>query len=121
MEVLLDSNFIISCVRKNIDFLVELENLGFKVAIPREVLQELKDLRLKWKHDDRLAIDIATQMLDDKKIKKLKIGGGKVDEKLIEIGNKGAYIATLDAYIKRSVPNKVVISTAGNKLVIERS
>lgn len=121
MEVVLDSSFIISCIKKKIDFVSELEILGFKVALPREVLQELKDLRLKSKHDDRVAIDLALQMFENRKIRKLTMSGGKVDDKLIEIGRQGAYIATLDAYIKRSVPNRVVISTAGNKLAVERS
>ena len=31
MEVILDTNFIVSCVRRKIDFLNELENLGFKI------------------------------------------------------------------------------------------
>lgn len=121
MEVLLDSNFIISCVKRKIDFISELEALGFKVIIPREILQELKDLRLGVSHDERMAIDIGTGIIEKAKLKKIKIGGQKVDDALIDYGNKGAYIASLDAYIKRSVPNKVTISSAGNKLQIERS
>lgn len=121
MEVLLDTNFIISCVKKKIDFISELEEFGFKIIIPREVLQELKDLRLNVSHDERMAIDIGTGILEKSKAKKIKIGGQKVDDSLIEYGKNGAYIASLDAYIKRSVPNKVTINAAGNKLQIERS
>ena len=47
MEVLLDTNFIISSLLKKIDFLGELEGMGFKIILPREVLQELKDFALK--------------------------------------------------------------------------
>ena len=120
MEVLLDSNFIISCVKRKIDFLSEIELLGLKSIIPREVLQELKDLRLKSKHNDRIAIDLAFEIFDKAKIKKIKLGDGKVDDKLIDYGKRGAYIASLDAYIKRSGPNRVIINNASNKLVIER-
>lgn len=117
----MDSNFIISCVKRKIDFVSELELLGLKTLLPREVVQELKDLRLNSKHDDRVAINVALEMFGNTKLKKIKLGTGKVDEKLIDMGKKGAYIASLDAYIKRSVPNRVVISNSANKLIIERS
>jgi len=120
--VVLDSNFIISCVKKKIDFMSELQQMGFKIVIPREVLQELKDLRLDVSHDDRIAIDLGVEMLEKAGAKKIKIGGQKVDDALIDRGkSNGSYIASLDAYIKRSVPNKVTINTASNKLQIERS
>lgn len=114
MEVLLDSSFIVSCIRKRIDFLDQLESQGFRIKVPREVLQEMKDLKLKPKtsHDDRIAIDIAFQMFDDKKIKKMKVGNTNVDKGLIEKGQDGYYIATLDKEIKHSVPNKIVIKSA---------
>ena len=48
MEAVLDTNFIVSCVKKKIDFISELENLGFKIVLPKEIFQELKDLRFKF-------------------------------------------------------------------------
>jgi rRNA-processing protein FCF1 len=120
MEVMLDSSFILSCVRKKINFLDRLEELGFKVIIPREVLQEMKDLRQKVTRDDRVALDISLKLIESRDIKKVGIGAGKVDEKLILLGKKGMYIGTLDNYIKRSVPNKVCIESSKNDLIIER-
>lgn len=122
MEVLLDTNFIISCVLKRIDFVEELEGLGFKVKVPRRVLQELKDLKTDKKSSraERQAIDVAFAILDEKKIRKVRIGGSYVDDGLIQKGKEGAYIATLDREIKHSVPNKVVIDAAARKLKIER-
>ncbi len=112
MEAILDSSFIISCVKKNIDFLTQLEEQGFTVKVPHEVFQELKDLRLKVAHDERMAIDLAMVMFEQRKVKKIKLGHKKVDEGLIEKGNTGAYIATLDREIKRSVPKRIVIFDA---------
>lgn len=120
MKVLLDSNFIISCVKKKIDFVEELKNLGFHVAIPREVMQELKDLKLKLTHDDRSAIDIAMQIIEKGEIEKMTIGSRNVDEGLIEKGRKGFYIATLDAAIKRTIPNRITINAAKNNIQVER-
>jgi len=122
MEVLLDTNFIISCLRKRIDFLEELKDLGFKAKVPREVLEELKDLKAEKKtgREARSAIDIAFQILDEAKVKKVKVGGRTVDDGLIAKGKEGIYIATLDNGIKREIPNKIVIDSAKNSLKIER-
>jgi|SRR3989344_3262313 len=121
MEAILDSNFIISCFKEKVDFVSQLEENGFKILIPKEIIQELKDLRLNVPHADRVAIDMAFKILDSGKIKKTTLGSGKVDDKLIDKGKQGAYIATLDAYIKRNVPNRVVLNRAGKKIIIERT
>jgi len=121
MEVLLDSNFIISSVRKKIDFLAELELLGFKVLLPREVFQELKDLKNHSAPLDKSAIEVALKLFEVRKIKKTTLGNQNVDLGLIEKGRKGAYIATLDNAIKREVDNKVVIDASSNNISIERN
>lgn len=122
MEVLLDSSFIVSCLRKRIDFFDELAKLGFKVVVPREVLQELKDLRLKagQSHEVRVAIGAALDMIAQKKIKKTTLGTMSVDDGLIVKGREGIYIATLDKGIQREISNRVVITDAGNGIKIER-
>ena len=122
MEVILDTNFIISCILKKIDFLFELEGKGFKVLVPREVIQEMKDLRMRGgqSREERAAIDIAFEIFEKKKVKGMSLGGGKVDDGLIKIGKAGAYIATLDNVIKRNVPNRIVILSSKNGIGIER-
>ncbi|MBS3077106.1 hypothetical protein J4233_02430 [Candidatus Pacearchaeota archaeon] len=77
MEVLLDTNFIISCVMRRIDFVEELTGLGFHVKIPKGVLQELKDLKTdkKTSRDERQAIDVAFAILEERKVRKVRIGG----------------------------------------------
>lgn len=120
--MILDTNFIISCVAKRIDFIDELESMGFKIKVPRAVLQEMKDLKKdeKTNRADRQAIDVAFALLDERKVRKVRIGGSYVDEGLIMKGKEGIHIATLDREIKHQVPNKVVIDSAGKKLKIER-
>jgi len=79
MEVILDTNFIISCIMKKIDFLSQLEEKGFKVVVPLEVLQELKGLRLSSKasHEERTSIDVALEMVYSKRVKSITLGEGK--------------------------------------------
>jgi rRNA-processing protein FCF1 len=120
MEALLDSSFIISCVKNKIDFIATLEADGFSVKVPVEVMQELKDLRLKTGREERVAIDVAMEVITKRKVKGANLGKQSVDEGLIAAGKKGAYIATLDSAIKRSVPNKISISSANKGIVIER-
>lgn len=121
MEVILDSNFIVSCVKHKIDFVTELEGMGFKVLLPKEVFEEIKDLRLNSDHETKVAVEVALELFKKRKVKSVTLGRKQVDEGLIEFGKKGAYIATLDGVIKRQVPNKVCISESGNNIVVERS
>ena len=120
MEVVLDTSFIVSCVKKKIDFLDELEGMGFKVLLPKEVFEEIKDLKLNSDVSTRTAVEVALELLKKRKVKGVTLGDRQVDEGLIEFGKRGAYIATLDAAIKRSVPNKVIISEKSNGLIVER-
>lgn len=122
MEVILDTNFVISCIMKKIDFMAQLEELGFKVLLPREVYEELKDLRkdARVNREKRTAIDVALELMGKKKVKNITLGAGKVDEGMIKKGRVGYYIATLDNGIKRSVPNKVVINDAQKRVAVER-
>ena len=121
MEVLLDSSFIISCIRKRIDFIAQLTEQGFIVCVPREVMQEMKDLRKRSKlsHEDRIAIDVALDMFSKRDIKKTSMGHGKVDDWLIKKGKEGIHIATLDSEVKRQIPHKIVIFSAQGRVGVE--
>lgn len=120
MEVILDSSFIVSCVKKKIDFLSDLKGMGFRVLVPKEVVDELKDLRYKGRREDRLAVEIALKLIETSKVEKMSIGKDSVDKGLIRMGKNGAYIASLDREIKRNSQNRVVIIEAANKIEIER-
>lgn len=121
MEAILDTNFIISCLIKRIEFLEELRSLGFVPVVPKEVLQELKDLRKGGtSHEERAMIDVAFELFEREKTKKTNLGKGKVDDSLIKKGKSGIFIATLDRGIKSKIPNRIVILSDQKKLAIER-
>jgi len=119
MEVLLDSNFIISSIKQKIDFIGQLEDQGFKVLLPLEVYHELKDLKLKLSYEDRTAINVALELFESKGIKKIRLGHTSVDVGLINKGKQGYFIATLDNAIKNVVPNRVVIFEAQKRIGLE--
>jgi rRNA-processing protein FCF1 len=121
MQVILDSSFIISCIRERIDFLSQLQEQGFTPVVPREVLQEMKDLRIsnRSSREDRLAIDVAFTLLEKSKVKKMSVGQGKIDDFLIKRGQEGIFIATLDNGIKKKIPKRIVLFKAQNKIGVE--
>ena len=119
MEAVLDSSFIVSCMKKDIDFLAQLEEQGFTVYVPHEVLQELKDLRKRSRRAERDAIDLAMILIEQKKVKKMSLGHDSVDNGLIRKGQQGAHIATLDREIKRAVPKRIVIFDAQKRVGVE--
>lgn len=121
MQVILDSSFIISCVRDGIDFVNQLKDQGFVAVVPREVLQEMKDLRIsnRSSREDRLAIDVALEMIEKNKVKKTTLGEGKIDDFLIKKGQEGSFIATLDNGIKKKIMKKIVIFKAQNRVGVE--
>jgi rRNA-processing protein FCF1 len=121
MKVLLDTSFIVSCIKKRIDFISQLEAQGFRVVVPREVMQELKDFKTRTKsHENRSAVDVALELFEKHGIEKMALGKNIVDDALIAKGKEGMFIATLDNGIKRSVPNRVVIFDSTKSVGAER-
>ncbi len=123
MEVILDTNFIISCLLLKIDFISQLQEEGFtRILVPKEVIGELKDLKINSKSSqaERAAINTALILLEHKLVKKTELGTKTVDEGLLKMGKKGFYIATVDGGINRQIPNKVIILRAKKSIGIER-
>lgn len=123
MEVLLDSSFILACLEKRIDFLEQLKLLGFKIVVPKEVFEELKDLKEKGRvsREKKSLVSIALDMLEDNKsVKKKKLGEKTVDLGLIKQGREGIFIASLDSSVKKEARNRVVIADSKKSVLVER-
>ena len=41
-KVLLDTNFILTAIRNKIDFFEEIKLIGMKIAVPKQVVAEIK-------------------------------------------------------------------------------
>jgi len=120
MEAILDTNFIISCIRKRINFIEQLSEQGFTIKVPFGVIKELKELkkRPKLKNLDKESIDVAFGLFEQNKIRNIKLTGNSVDLGLIKMGKKGKYIATLDKDIQKKVPKKIRIISSKRKVEI---
>lgn len=112
-HALLDTNFILSCIRKKIDFFEEIQLMGIKIIIPEQVINEIK--KFETKPEARLAL----KLLEKNEFKKIDLGNGHVDKKIINYAKEKPelIIATLDREIKDKTKNhKLVIR--GKKLEI---
>ena len=123
MKILLDRNFILSCVKQKIDFLEELFFLGYGILIPKQVFLELDNIsKSKQKHYFRNNAALALKILknaegsfDDVNLKDNNVDRGI--EKFAKL-NKGVIIATLDEELKKKIPNKKLVIRGKKKLEI---
>ena len=104
---ILDSSFILTCVKQKIDFFEFLENEGIQAIVPKQVLREILGVS-KSKDYGKIALQI---------LKKNKFSEIELKEKNVDFGvvkyakeNPEIIVATLDAGIKIKIKN--------NKLVI---
>jgi len=128
MKIILDTNFLIYCAKNKLDYVKEISNLineGFELVVPMQVINELEKLKndklKKVSGKDKLAIDLALQLLEFNKVKKVKIKGESVDEGIINLANedKKNIVATLDREM-RHILGRVILINKGNKLMLTR-
>ena len=112
-QIILDTNFILSCVKQKIDFFEDLKFKGLKILIPVQVLEEIEKVanskkKLRFREDAKLALKI----LGANKFEKIELSENYVDKGLIKYANenKNVVVATLDKEIKSKILNpKIVI------------
>ncbi len=109
-QVILDTSFIITCVRQKIDFFEEIKFMGMEILIPKEVIEELKKKQAKT----------ALRLIEKSSFKEISLGTNNVDNGLIKqaMENKELIVATLDAEIKNSVKNHKLVIRGKKKLEV---
>lgn len=118
-QVVLDTNFIISCIRNKIDFLEDIFLMGFEILIPKQVLAELQRIvssnkQLKLREEAELSLKI----LQNEKLKKIDLKETYVDKGLIKYlkHNPEVFLATLDKELQKKVKNSKIIIRGKKKL-----
>jgi len=110
-SIILDTNFILSCIRKKIDFFHELKLLGLKIIIPIQVIKELENLsekgNLKLREEAKLSVQILKKNSFDKVDLKIK----NVDNGIVKFAkeHEDYIIATLDKGIQSKIKNNKLI------------
>ncbi|MBU3906732.1 MAG: hypothetical protein KKA64_00605 [Nanoarchaeota archaeon] len=119
--VLLDTNFILTCVKQKIDFFSYLEEEGFQILIPSEVIKELEKISLsKQKLRFRDAAKLSLGLLNKNKFKRVTLNAKNTDLGIINFAkqNPKLTVATLDRDLKNKITNKKLIIRGKKKLEI---
>jgi len=108
MKILLDTSFILTCLKQKIDFFEEL--VGEEILIPVQVINEIK----------RLNNPLALKLLEKNKFKKIDLGKGHTDKRIIKFAkeNPKVIVATLDKEIKNKTKNQKLIIRGKKKLEV---
>ncbi len=111
-KILLDTNFILSCIRNKIDFVEELQLSGRKILVPTQVIAEIKDIAKKEKYKFRREAEFALKLLEKADFEEVDLKEKYVDKgikKFVE-KNKSIIVATLDREVKIPKMRNMVIT-----------
>jgi rRNA-processing protein FCF1 len=118
-RALLDTSFILSCVREKVDFFDRLESMGYGIVVPTNVLKELQRLvdstkSMKLRNEAELALKI----LKTEKYESLEASGKYVDSAIVNYlkENKDYVLATVDKELKKKIKNQKIVLRAKKKL-----
>lgn len=118
--VILDTSFILSCIRKKIDFSEKIKFMGLKILIPIQVIGELTKIsgggKTRFMEEAKLALFI----LKKNKFSEIDLNNKNVDNGIIKIAkeNKEYIIATLDREIKNKTNNQKLVIRGETELEI---
>ncbi len=112
MEVLLDTSFILTCLKEKIDFL-QAGEYG-KLILPLQVIDELRKKTEKGKAKERETAKLALNIIQENKsnFKIIKLEKKFVDagiKKYVSRKKKDAIVATLDKELKKAIKDKANI------------
>jgi rRNA-processing protein FCF1 len=124
MKILIDTNFVLTCVKQKIDFsnlAEELFDEKIEWLVPQDVLNELGVLkdRKGMKVADRTAAKTSFEILEKIGAKVVELGGKNpnVDIKIVNyILDKEIILATLDRNLKGRVKNQI-LTIRGKKMI----
>ena len=113
---ILDTSFILTCLRQKIDFFDEITLAGLNILIPQQVIKEIENLS-----ESKKEAKVFLKLLEKEKnsFKKVDLKSKNVDKGIIRFAekNKEIIVATLDKEIKDKTSNKKMV--VRNKKTIE--
>ncbi len=120
-KVLLDTNFILTCIRNKVDFFEEIQLLGITIIIPEQVIKEIERIstsqkKLRFREEAKIALN----MLKKSPFKKISLENKNVDNGIAKLAkkDKSIIIATLDKELQGKFPNQKLIIRQKKKLEV---
>jgi len=116
----LDTNFILSCIRKKIDFFEMIPAMGLKILIPLQVLDELRKFSRQGRGQLKEQAKFALTLLENQEFQRIDLYDKNVDNGLIKLAekNRNYIIGTLDAAIKHKTRNPSLVIRGEKELEI---
>lgn len=115
-KALLDTSFILACIKQKIDFFEDIRLLGIKIIIPKQVINEIKIItnskkKLHFRKDAELALKILEKEKNSFRIVDLSNYGRNTDKRIKNFSDKddNLIVATLDKQLKQKTKNKNLI------------
>ncbi len=126
MKILLDTNFILTCAKWNIDFdsrSNEIIDEDIEWIVPLEVLDELKFLRHRADVSgaNKESAGLGLNIIKSLGFRVIELGGKdpNVDMRIVDyINGKDIVLATMDKKLKSRVGNKILTIRGKNNLEI---
>jgi len=125
MEIILDTNFLVYCAKNKLDYFEEIHNLineKYELVTLSNVIKELEKLKEKAKkYKDKISADLALQLIEKNKIRKINFKEGNTDELIIKLSKKSKknIVATLDREM-RKILKRVILINKKNRLILTR-
>lgn len=126
MEILLDTNFILTCVLQKIDFVElseEMFNEKLNWILPKQVISELKKIEkeLKQKRKFREGAKLSLEILETMNLKIVDLNKNPNIDIAIKdyIFDKPIVLATNDKGLKKRVKNRILSIRGTKSLILE--
>lgn len=120
-QAILDTNFILTCVKQKIDFFEKIPQMGIQILIPKQVIEEIKRVANSTKKlHHRDAAKLAIVILEKNKFEEVDLKEKYVDNGLVKFIEKNpkVIIATLDKKLKDKIKNSKLIVRGKKKLEV---
>jgi len=116
----LDTNFILSCIRKKIDFFEKIPLMGMKIVIPLQVMDEIRKFSRQGRGNLKQEAKLALVLLQNQEFNRIDLYNKNVDNGLIKLAekNENYIIATLDSQIKHKTKNPNLVIRGEKELEI---
>ena len=119
-KVILDTNFILTCIRQKIDFFEEINLMGLQILIPEQVLTEIKRIseskkKLRFREEARLSL----KLLGKSKFTKVDLKSKNTDNGILKYSKEhDIIVATLDKELKQKVKGQKFVIRGKKKLEV---
>jgi len=121
-KVILDTNFILNCVRNKFDFYEGIRDRGDTILIPKEVIEEIKRISktaksLKLRDESKLSLKV----IKSENYDEVDCPGRYVDSGIKKYlnSNPDIILATMDRELKKSVKNRKIVIRNKKKLELQ--